>query len=164
MMTTLGTLLGDQMEETFTSFDLQEVQDVLSNLRNTNVIDIAHCELLQQQSLRAADILSEFIGRVIKTVSYLESKLNTAKNKAALEYNPPTGKATADLRRQAGESDPVVADLADRLARAKGAKELLTRKYDIIIKSHHYYKDLTAGMKRGIVGYGNTSNVVSGYE
>jgi hypothetical protein len=160
-MTTLGDILGNQMEEAFSSFDLTEIQAVLSTLQSTSAIDIAHAEKLQQQTLWACDILSEMIGKIIKTVSYLEGRLNTAKNKAALEYAPTTGKATADLRRQAGESDPIVSDLGDRLARAKGAKELLTRKYDIIIKSHHFYKDLTAGMKKGIVAY---SAPVTGYE
>jgi hypothetical protein len=160
MSITLETLLGSGWEELFSSFDLTEVQAISANLANTNAIDVAHSELLQLQSLRAADILSEYIGKIVKTVSYLEGKLNTAKNKAALEYKPEMGKATADMRKQAGECDPVVVELVDRLARAKGARELLMRKFDIMIKSHHYYKELTVGMRKGIV----SSTQVSGWE
>jgi hypothetical protein len=161
MTATLGSILGTDLEEDFSSFDLTEIQDVLANLRNTNAIDIAHAEMLQQQSLRGADILSEMIGKIVKTITHLENKVNTTKNKASLEYKPAEGKATADMRKFAGESAPEVETLTDRLGRAKGARELLTRKYDILIKAHHAYKELTQGMKKGIVGQ-NTG--VSGWE
>src|ERR1700683_5243350 len=150
-MTTLGDMLGQSLEEDFATFDLTEINAVLSNLRNTNAIDIAHAEQLQQQALRGADILSEYIGKLVKTVSHLEGKMSSTKNRAALEYKPEGGKATADMRRNAGEASPEVQDCNHRLARAKGAREMMVRKYDILIKSHHAYKELTASMRKGIV-------------
>lgn len=163
-MTTLGDMLGKNDEENFTDFDLTEIQDVLSNLKGTDAIDIAHAEMLQKQTLRCADILSEYLGKLVKTVSYLESKINAAKNKASLEYTQTgTGKITADVRRQAGECAPGVNELTDRLARAKGAKEMLMKKYDIIIKSHHSYKEVAMGMRKGMISSPNP-NAVEGYE
>jgi hypothetical protein len=161
MTDTLGSILGADLEDDFSSFDLTEIQDVLANLRNTNAIDIAHAEMLQQQSLRGADILSEMIGKIVKTITHLENKVNTTKNKVMLEYKPSDGRATADTRKSAGESAPEVEALTNRLGRAKGARELLTRKYDILLKAHHQYKELSAGMKKGIVGQGS---ITPGYE
>jgi hypothetical protein len=165
MTQTLGSLLGTDLEDDFSSFDLTEIQEVLSNLKTMQGIDLAHAEVLQQQALRAADIASELIGRLIKTTSYLEGRVNTVKNRASLEYAPASGKATADMRKQAGESAPEVEDLIARLSRAKGARSMLTMKFDILIKSHHYYKELVQGMKKGVVSYsGANTNVVEGYE
>lgn len=148
------------MEEDFASFDLTEINAVLSNLRNTNAIDIAHAEMLTIQALAGSDIASEFIGKLVKTVSHLEGKVSSTKNKASLEYKPTDGKATADMRKQAGEASPEVQDINDRLARAKGAKAVIERKYDILIKSHHFYKELVGGMKKGMV---SQQNIPEGY-
>lgn len=151
---TVGTLIGTELEEDFLQFNLTEIQGILITLRDTDVLDLAHAEYLQQQTLRGADILSEYLGRIIKTTSYLESKVSTAKNKASLEYKDPDGgKTTADMKKWAGESSPEVAETAALLAKAKGSKSLLEKKYDIIIKAHHHYKDLAMGLRRSIVGY-----------
>ena len=147
---TLGELLGTALEDDFSSFDLTEINAVLSNLRNTNAIDIAHAEQLTMLALRGSDIAAEYIGKLIKTVSYLEGKVSSTKNKAALEYKPESGKATADIRRNAGEAHPDVLELSDRLARAKGAKAILEHKINILIKAHHYYKELVGNMRSGI--------------
>jgi hypothetical protein len=137
----------------------------LSHLKNTNAIDLAHSEMLAQRALRGADICAEYLGQLVKTASYLEGKLNATKNKASLEYKPATGKATADLRRQAGESAPEVEELIARVSRAKGAKVMIEQKLNILIKAHHQYKELAAGMKKGILTPMNTTtNVVEGYE
>jgi hypothetical protein len=156
-MATLGQLIGSDLEDDFLSFDLTQVQQVLIQLKETDAIDLAHAELLQQQSLQAADTIAEFLARLIKTVSYLESQFNATKNRVSLEYTAPDGaRATMEMRKFAGEASKEVEALAIRLARAKGSKSLLEKKYDILIKSHHHYKDLAAGFKRGIVGYSAT--------
>lgn len=153
---TLGSIIGADLEEDFLEFDLTDIQEILHTLAETDAIDLAHVEFLQQQTLRGADILSEYLGRIIKTTSYLESKVNTAKNKASLEYVDSTSpKTTADMKKWAGESSPVVAEIAAALAKAKGSKSVLEKKYDIIIKAHHHYKDLASGLRRSVLGYNN---------
>jgi len=150
----LGDLLGDELEEEFISFDLTEIQQVLSKLQYTDAIDLAHAELLQQQALRGADILTEYLGKIVKTVGYLESKVNSTKNKVSLDYQAPDGsRTTADMRRWAGESSPEVEEVQIRLAKAKASKMVLEKKYDILIKSHHHYKDIAAGLRKTILGY-----------
>ena len=154
---TLGNLIGSRMEEEFAEFDLTDIQNILSNLRNTTAIDLAHAETLQQQSLRGADIISEYLAKLVKTTSYLEAKLNSTKNKISLEYNSPDGgRTTAEAKKQAGEASPLVEELAGRLAVAKGSKSVLEKKYDILIKLHHHYKDIAAGLRKSVLGYNTT--------
>jgi hypothetical protein len=148
---TLGNLVGEGFDDNFESFNLTEIQKVLSQLSNEEVIDIAHAELLQQKSLYAADILIEYIAKLVKTVSYFESKVSSLKNKTALEYKSPEGKTTADMKKQAGESSEEVERLSLQLAKAKGSKNLLERKYELLIKTHHYFKDIASNQKKGIV-------------
>lgn len=148
----LGDLIGSGMEDSFLDFDFTEIQEILENLKDINPIDLAHTELLQQQALRGADICSEYIGKIIKTTSYLESKLNVEKNRASLNYQDPKGgKVTADARKYAGEISEEVEDLAIKIARAKGSKTLLERKYEILIKSHHHWKDISSGYRRNLM-------------
>lgn len=150
---TLGTMIGNDMIESFENFDLTETQQVLQQLANTDAIDIAHAEKLQQLSLRCADVLIEYVAKLIKTTSYLESKIGSLKNKAALEYKPAGGeRITADMRKFASEADPKVEELSILLARVKGAKSLVEKKYDTLLKSHYFYKDVCVGMRKGIVG------------
>lgn len=147
-------LIGENMEEEFMDFDLTEIQQVLSKLQHTDAIDLPHAEMLQQQSLRGADILSEYLSKIVKTVSYLEGKINTAKNKASLNYQSPDGsKITLDMRKWAGEVAPEVEALQESMSKAKGTKVLLEKKYDILIKSHHHYKDIATGLRKTILGY-----------
>lgn len=152
----ISNLLGPSIDEDFIDFDLTEIQEVMISLRDTNVIDIAHCELLQSKALAAADILSEYLGRINKSLSYLESKLNSAKNKASLEYSSP-GKTTAEMRKWAATSDPEVEKLEIKIAYIKGSKVLLDKKYDLLIKSHFHYKEISSGLRRvigsGVVSY-----------
>ncbi len=155
-MTTVrvSDLLGPASEDEFSDFDLTEIQIVLSNLQSIDAIDLSHAELLSQQSLRCADILSEYLGKMVKTVSYLESKINSTKNKISLEYSDPTApRTTIEMKKWAGESSPKVDSLQEKLAGAKGTKSLLEKKYDIVIKAHHHYKDIAAGLRRTILGY-----------
>lgn len=151
----LGDLLGTQLEEEFSEFDLTEIQQVLSKLQYDDAIDLAHAEVLQQQSLRGADILTEYLGKIVKTVGYLETKVNSTKNKVSLEYKAPDGsKTTADMKKWAGESSPEVEAVQIKLAKAKGSKVVLEKKYDILIRAHHHYKDIAAGLRKTILGYG----------
>lgn len=152
---TLGSLVGTSVEEEFLEFDLTEIQNILLNLRDTDAIDLVHAEFLQQQTLRAADILSEYLGKMIKTTSYLESKVSTIKNKVSLNYQAPEGKTTAEMKKWAGECSTEVAEMGALLAKAKGSKAVLEKKYDIIIRAHHHYKELAMGLRRSVLGYNN---------
>jgi hypothetical protein len=162
----LGDLLGGELEEEFVNFDLTEIQQVLVKLQKTDAIDLAHAELLQQQSLRGADIISEYLGRVVKTVGYLEAKVNATKNKVSLNYQAPDGaKTTADMKKWAGESSAEVEEVQIKLAKAKCSKLVLEKKYEILIKAHHHYKDIAAGLRKTILGYSMPQEKVpEGYE
>lgn len=163
----LGDLLGTELEDVFVDFDLTEIQEVLSALQNEDAIDLSHAERLQQLALRGADILTEYLGKIVKTVGYLETEVNSTKNKVSLEYEAPDGaKTTADMKKWAGDSSPEVKAVQIRLAQAKGSKVYLEKKYDILIKAHHHYKDIAVGIRRSIVGYNSstTEKVPEGYE
>lgn len=149
----LGNLVGDQMEENFLEFDLTEIHDVLKTLEVEGITDLAHAEMLQQKALRGADILSEFLGRIVKTVSYLETKINRTKNRVALDYKAPEGRTTAEMKKWAGEASPEVEELQIQLSKAKASKVVLEKKYDILIRSHHHYKEIANGLRRSILGY-----------
>ena len=160
----LGDLLGDELEEEFVNFDLTEIQNVLMRLQYTDAIDLAHAELLQQQALRGADIIAGYLGKMVKTVGYLESKVNSVKNKAALNYQDPNGnKTTSDMKKWFSESSPEVEEVQIKLAKAKASKSVLDKKYDILIRSHHHYKDIAAGLRKTILGY-SVSKIPEGYE
>jgi hypothetical protein len=155
----LGDFLGNQMEEDFYNFDLTEIQCVLERLQIIDVIDLAHAELLQQQALRGADILTEYLGKIVKTVGYLETKVNSTKNAVSLAYTAPDGvRTTAEMKKWAGESSPEVEQVQLKLAKAKGSKLVLERKYEILVKTHHHYKDIAQGLRRTILGYNQNTN------
>jgi hypothetical protein len=161
---TLGDMVGDKLEEEFVNFDLTEIQNILQNLQNEEPIDLAHAEMLQQQTLRAADILSEYLGKIVKTVAYLESKTNSTKNKASLNYSAPDGgKTTNEMRKWWGESAPEVEEIQIRLAKAKASKMVLEKKFDIMIRYHHNCKDISAGLRKTILGYTPTESIAQGY-
>jgi hypothetical protein len=163
----LGDLLGEDLEEEFVKFDLSEIQDVLRNLSDIEAIDITHAERLQQLALRGADILTEYLGKVVKTVGFLEAKVNSTKNKVALDYKAPDGsRTTTDMKKWAADSSTEVEEVQIRLAKAKASKVVLEKKYDILIKSHHHYKDIAAGLRRTVLGYSSvaTDKVPEGYE
>lgn len=163
----LGDLLGSAQEEDFRSFDLTEVQAVLDQLREVSAIDLAHAEYLQQQALRGADILVEYLAKMVKTIGYLEAKVNSTKNKVSLEYVAPDGaRTTADMKRWAADTSPLVEDVQNRLSDAKAGKIALEKKFDIIVKQHHHYKDIAAGIRRTILGYssGAPEPTPAGYE
>lgn len=155
-MPTLGQLVGTDLVEDFNQWDFSEIEKVLQQLAMAEIPDLSHAELLQQQALRGADLISEYLSKMVKTVSYLESKLNSVKNKAALEFKPSEGqKATADMRKQFGESAPEVDQLSAQLARSKGAKVLLEKKFDLIIRCHYQYKEVAAGLRKTILRQDN---------
>lgn len=146
----LSSVLGLDLEENFLDFDLEEIQTILSELKKDIPIDIAHIESMQQKTLRAADVCGEFLGKLQKTTSYLESKLNSLKNRVAMEYTSDGGKVTMDMRKFAAESNPDVEAIQIALAKAKGSKTLLEKKYEIVIKQHHFLKEMAAGMRKTI--------------
>lgn len=157
---TLAHFLGTALEENFIDFDLTEIQKVLFELQTMDTIDLAHAERLQQQALRGADILTEYLGKIVKTVGYLEAKVNSTKNKISLGYQAPDGaKTTVEMKKWAGEASPDVEEIQIKLAKAKGSKIVLERKYELLVKAHHHFKDIAAGMRKTVLGYG--SSVVS---
>jgi hypothetical protein len=162
----LGDFLGTELEEDFASFDITDVQEVLKSLADVEAIDLAHAEWLQQQSLRGADLLTEYLGKIVKTIGYLEAKSNSVKNKVSLEYSSTEGRVTMEMRKWAGESSPEVEKIQIKLAHAKGSKLALERKYEILVKSHHHFKDIAQGLRKTILGYssGTPVNVPLGYE
>lgn len=163
----LGDFLGSQLEEDFMEFDLTEIQQVLEKLQNTDAIDLAHAELLQQQALRGADVITGHLGKIVKTVGYLEAKVNSTKNKVSLDYSAPEGtRTTADMKKWAGESSAEVEIVQIKLAKAKASKMVLEKKYDILIKSHHHYKDIASGLRKTILGYstGSVEKAPEGWE
>ena len=163
----LSKFVGSVLEEEFESFDLTEIQWVLEKLRNTEAVDLAHAEFLQQQALRGADILTEYMGKIVKTVGYLEAKVNSTKNKVSLEYQSPDGsRATVEMRKWAGESSKHVEELQIKLAKAKASKTVLEKKYDILIRAHHHYKDIASALRRTILGYvpAEKTKVAEGWE
>jgi len=141
---------------------------VLVKLQNTDAIDLSHAELLQQQALRGADIITEYLGKIVKTVGYLETKVNSTKNSVSLAYQATDGsRTTADMKKWAGESSPEVEVVQIKLAKAKGSKLVLERKYEILIKSHHHFKEIASGLRKTILGYSSgssTEKVPEGYE
>ena len=170
-MVRLGDIIGTKLEEEFLEFDLTEVQELLSRLRETDPIDLAHAEFLQQQSLRAADLLSEFLGKIVKTIGCLEAQVNSKKNKAALDYKSPDGsRTTVEMKKWYGECAPEVEETQIKLAKAKASKMVIEKKYDILIKLHHHEKDIANGIRRSInVGYQNNDapnneKIPMGYE
>lgn len=164
----LGDFLGSKLEEDFANFDMTEIETVLENLRDIDAIDLSHVEVLQQQALRGADVIAGYLGKMVKTIGYLEAKVNSTKNKVSLEYLAPDGaRTTVDMKKWAGESSPEVEVVQIKLANAKGSKLVLDRKYEILVKSHHHFKDIAAGLRKTILGYsqGTTNEPVpNGYE
>jgi hypothetical protein len=155
----VGDFIGDSLEECFLDFDLSEIQKVVKKLQTEDVPTLAQAERLQQEALRAADVLSEHLAKLHKTIHYLEAKTSTVRNKISLEYEPPTGvKPSIELRKMAGEASQEVLDYEIKIAKAKGAKTVLERKYEIIIKSHHHYKDIANGLRKTIQGFSTPSN------
>ncbi len=162
----LGDFLGSELEEDFASFDLTEIQQVLVKLQETEAVELAHAELLQQQALRGADILTEYLGKIVKTVGYLETKVNSTKNAVSLSYQAPDGaRTTVDMKKWAAEASPEVEKVQIQLAKAKGSKVVLERKYEILVKVHHHFKDIAAGLRKTILGYNPvaTEKVPEGY-
>lgn len=149
----LGDLIGENLEEDFTNFDLTDIKSVLDKLQNIEPIDLAHAEMLSQQALRGADIITEYLGKIVKTLGYLESKINKAKNKASLDYKAPDGtKTTTDMKIWAGAASDEVEAISMSLARAKASKVVLEKKYDLLIRCHHHHKDIAGGLRRTILG------------
>jgi hypothetical protein len=148
---TIADLIGRDADESFVDFDLSEVKSLLGNLATSDVPDVSHAENLQREALRCADIISDYLGKITKSISYLENKHNSEKNRIALNYKPEDGsRVSIELRKMAGEADTSLHDLSLKISRAKGAKSALDKKYDIVIKTHHYYKDIAAGYRKVI--------------
>ena len=151
-------LVGNNLDDAVFEFNLTEVQEVVSKLQSEDVPTLPQAERLCQEALRGADVLSEHLAKVHKIMNYLEAKGASVRNNIALNYVPATGiKPSKELRKMAGEASQEVLDIEIELAKVKGAKTLLEKKYDIIIKAHHHYKDIAAGLRKTIMGYNSSS-------
>jgi len=152
-------LVGDSLDDAVFEFDLTEVQEVVSKLQSEDVPTLAQAERLCQEALRGADVLSEHLAKVHKIMNYLEAKVSSVRNKIALDYTSSDDKRVSiELRKMAGEASQEVLDIEIELAKVKGAKTLLEKKYDIIIKAHHHYKDIAAGLRKTMVGYNGSAD------
>jgi len=163
-MTTLKDYLGNDDFSSFESFDLTKIKEILNYLSVEDPIDIAHAEKLQQKALWGANLITDYLTQVVKVSNVLESKISALKNKAALEYkNTDDKKVTADLRKYAAESDPKVEEYNDLLAKAKAARVFLEKKYDLLIKTHYFFKEVCIGYKRetGTVSIDSKPNQVA---
>lgn len=164
----LGDLLGNDLEVKFHDFDLSEVQHVLDYLRENEPFDIAQAEMLTQKALRGADVLTEYLGKLAKTVGYLESKVASTKNKVSLEYKAPDGsRTTLDMKKWAADVSPEVEAVQIKLSEAKGSKQYLEKKYELLLKAHHHFKEIAGGLRRTVVGYSSGSGgdkIPEGYE
>lgn len=149
---TVKDIIGIKDEEDFMNFDLTDVQKILTNLNRDVPVDIAHAEKFCQETLRCADILSEYLAKINKTSTYLENRLTIVKNRALVEFTSDT-KVTADIRKAASESNKDVEEISNKISSVKGAKLALEKKYEIMIKSHHHWKDIAAGIRKTILGY-----------
>lgn len=156
-MTTIKDVLSS-LEDDFLNFDLSEITEVLSTLQSDIPVDLAQAENMQRLSLRATDVLSEYLVKIIKIIGVLESNLNRKKNEILLTYEAPKGKTTADMRKAASESNEEVEEISNKISKAKAAKIYLDKKYDIVMKTHYYYRDVAEGYKRTIVGQTRTNN------
>jgi hypothetical protein len=150
---TVNDYIDGDLDGAILNFSLVEVQEVINALQSEDTPTIVEAEKLQLMALRGADILSEIIGKLHKTIHYLDAKTASVKNKASLNFVPPAGvRDSIELRKIAGTASDELLDVEISLSKAKGAKALLEKKYEIIIKSHHYYKDVANGLKLTIQG------------
>lgn len=156
--TRVKDLVGEDFDDSFMEWDMSDVQELVSALQDTSIPDVAHAESLAQKALRCADILSEYLSKIVKVIHHLDSRVSSKKNKAALDYEDDNKKVTMEMRKMAGECSPEVEKLNDTLARAKGTKAVLEKKYDIVIKAHHNFKEIGAGYRKSILGYNPASN------
>jgi len=155
----LSNFIGKTFDDNFEEFDLVEIQQVLASLKSEEpIVDISKCEWFQQKALRGSDVISEYLGKIVKLTSFFESKINSAKNKAALEYTAKEGRTTAEMKKQAGECSPDIEQWVEKLAKVKAAKTLLEKKYDTLVRTHYHYKEIANGLRRGMIKVPNGNN------
>jgi hypothetical protein len=71
------------------------------------------------------------------------------------------------MKKWAADVSPEVETVQIKLASAKGSKLVLDRKYEILVKSHHHFKDIAAGLRKTILGYSQSTTsepIPNGYE
>lgn len=162
-MPTLKDIVVKDDMDAYLSFDMTEIDVILSSLKNTTACDIATSEFLQQQSLRCADIIAELLSQIVYVYSNLESELSFVKNKTSFDFKPSDDKKnTADMRKYAGESHSNIPQLTQKISAAKAARDLCQRKYELLIKAHHHYKEISTSMRKTIIS-NNTVNDLSNW-
>jgi hypothetical protein len=142
----------NEPDEIFLDFDLTEIQELVKQLQNETVHDVAAADNLQRQALVCADLLAEYIAKLIKIISHLDVKESRIRNKVSLEFNKgEDGKAASmALRKLAGDASEEAEEVGYIIAKAKGTKALLEKKYDVIIKAHHFYKEISQSFRKNM--------------
>ena len=147
---TIGNIIGGSFDDEVDNFDMTEVQELVAELQNTEVPDLTHAEYLQQRALRAADILTEYLGKIVKVLAYYEALGNRTKNLVALKYENPSGKTTQEDKKRAGESSEELMEIETKVARIKGAKAVIEKKFEIVIRMYHGNKDVALGLRKSL--------------
>lgn len=138
-------------ETIFLEFDLTDIQDIVKELQNETVADLAAADNLQRRALVGADICSEHIAKLVKIITYLDVKESKIRNKTALEFKTDDGKsASVQLRKFAADASEEAEQVAYVIAKAKGTKTLLEKKYEVLIKAHHFYKEQAQTLRKTI--------------
>jgi hypothetical protein len=159
MKTTIRDIIGDNVEEDFLNFDVSFIQETLNEVSNSATPDLAHAEYLCHKCIVAANQLAEYLGRLVKYSSFLENKISSIRNKYALDYKPVDGgKTTADMRNLALKSCADADIYEETLAKLKGTRTSMEKKFDILIKDHHLYKDIASRLNRIIPSENSYTN------
>jgi len=147
---TVKDLIGDKFDDEFETWDMSEIQQLVSELQNLDIFDIAHSEKMQLRALRCADLITGYLGKIVKLSSYYEAKANKVKYSVALDYKSTEGKTTQESRKWAGEASDELMEVEIKLAKIKGTKALLEKKFEIIIRMFHSIKDVASGLRKSL--------------
>lgn len=148
---TVKDIIGNGFDDEFEDFDMTEIQELVSELQSNQLPDLASSEYMMQRSLRCADLIGEYLCKLVKLVSYYEALANKTKYAVALAYEDPKGgKTTQEAKKWAGESSVELLEIEIKIAKIKGAKAVLEKKFEIVIRMFHSIKDMASGMRKSL--------------
>lgn len=150
-MATLGNILGQDLVENFSSWDLSEIEEVIAILSVGDAYNLSLAEHLQRQTLHGANILATYLAKMAKCISYLESHLMLLKSQVALQISGE--KITTAQRAEAVENDSKVQESLQTLLKTKGIKSLLEKKLEILLRANFHYKEVAQGLRRTVLGH-----------
>ncbi len=157
-------IIGDKMEEDFLEFDYTYIQETLNEVSNSATPNLAMAEYLQFKCLSAADVLIEYSGKLIKYSTYLDNKITSMRNRHAMEFYAANPKAAADIRAMSLKSCPDADELENTSAQLKGTRAIIEKKFDLLIKAHHHYKEVASRLNRMIPSENGRPGSEKGYE